>query len=88
MLPLDPHTKLTTQVVRDENTGELRVEIHSRSDAGSWTRHAVRQGPGRRAPAPPARLTAASGTAPRCRRRTSTPRCGAPVPITGTRSPR
>lgn len=41
MLPLDPHTKLTTQVSRDQGTGELRVEIHSCSDAGSWTRHAV-----------------------------------------------
>ncbi|GJF17980.1 phthiocerol/phenolphthiocerol synthesis polyketide synthase type I PpsD [Mycolicibacterium cyprinidarum] len=41
MLPLDQHTKLTTQVLHDEGTEDLRVEIHSRSDAGSWTRHAV-----------------------------------------------
>ncbi|MGB3354020.1 MAG: type I polyketide synthase, partial [Mycobacterium sp.] len=41
MLPLDPHTMLTTQLVTDESTGENRVEIHSRSDAGSWTRHAA-----------------------------------------------
>ncbi len=40
MLPLDEHTKLTTQLTRDED-GTLRVEIHSRSDAGSWTRHAT-----------------------------------------------
>ncbi|MCV7152024.1 type I polyketide synthase [Mycolicibacterium pyrenivorans] len=62
MLPLDPHTRLTTQVVRDDSTGEQRVEIHSRSDAGGWTRHAV--GTVRAADAAesaPARLTASSG---------------------------
>ncbi|MEW5809831.1 MAG: type I polyketide synthase [Actinomycetota bacterium] len=40
MLPLDPQTQLTTQISTDEN-GAQRVEIHSRSDAGGWTRHAV-----------------------------------------------
>ncbi|MEE9244256.1 MAG: SDR family NAD(P)-dependent oxidoreductase, partial [Mycobacterium sp.] len=40
MLPLDDHTKLTTQLIRKEGTGELLVEIHSRSDSGTWTRHA------------------------------------------------
>ena len=40
MLPLDPHTTLTTQMHTAED-GTLRVEIHSRSDAGGWTRHAV-----------------------------------------------
>lgn len=40
MLPLDEHTKLTTQVVTGDD-GALRVEIHSRSDAGTWTRHAT-----------------------------------------------
>ena len=57
MLPLDAHTRLTTQLVRDETTGELRVEIHSRSDAGTWTRHAA--GRVRAAePTTPARVTA------------------------------
>ena len=40
MLPLDEHTKLTTQVFTGDD-GALRVEIHSRSDAGTWTRHAA-----------------------------------------------
>lgn len=40
MLPLDEHTKLTTQVSRGED-GALSVEIHSRSEAGTWTRHAA-----------------------------------------------
>ncbi|MGP4054730.1 type I polyketide synthase [Mycobacterium sp. 4D054] len=40
MLPLDEHTRLTTQLAGGED-GALRVEIHSRSDAGTWTRHAV-----------------------------------------------
>ncbi|MGE0216904.1 type I polyketide synthase [Mycolicibacterium sp.] len=62
MLPLDPHTALTTQLVSGDGDA-LRVEIHSRSEAGSWTRHAV--GTVRAAePAAPARLTpSAAGTA-------------------------
>ena len=40
MLPLDQHTKLTTQLSTAED-GSLRVEVHSRSEAGTWTRHAV-----------------------------------------------
>ncbi len=40
MLPLDTHTTLTTQVSPDED-GTLRVQIHSRSEAGTWTRHAA-----------------------------------------------
>jgi len=40
MLPLDPKTTLTTQLSTAED-GTLRVEIHSRSEAGGWTRHAV-----------------------------------------------
>ncbi|WP_347221347.1 extracellular solute-binding protein, partial [Mycolicibacterium poriferae] len=56
MLPLDQHTKLTTQLSTAED-GSLRVEVHSRSDAGTWTRHAV--GTVRAAePATPARLGA------------------------------
>ena len=59
MLPLDPHTKLTTQLIRDESTGELRVEIYSRSETSTWTRHAA--GKVRAAePATPARLAASS----------------------------
>lgn len=63
MLPLDPHTKLTTQVVRDESTGEVRVEIHSRSDAGSWTRHASGK-VGTAAPTAPERVPPAAGGSP------------------------
>ncbi|MGE2835900.1 type I polyketide synthase [Mycobacterium sp. SMC-4] len=58
MLPLDPHTKLTTQLIREDDV--LRVEVHSRSEAGSWTRHAVgtvRTG----AAAAPGKLAASSG---------------------------
>ena len=39
MLPLDVHTKLTTQLTR--NADGSRVEIYSRSASGSWCRHAV-----------------------------------------------
>lgn len=57
MLPLDEHTKLTTQLDTAED-GSLRIEVHSRSDAGTWTRHAV--GTARAAdPGTPARLGAA-----------------------------
>ncbi|HZN83852.1 MAG TPA: type I polyketide synthase [Mycobacterium sp.] len=40
MLPLDGRTRLTTQFIRDGD-GSDRVEIHSRSIGGNWTRHAV-----------------------------------------------
>ena len=40
MLALDKQTKVTTQLVRDAH-GTNRIEIHSHSDGGSWTRHAV-----------------------------------------------
>jgi phthiocerol/phenolphthiocerol synthesis type-I polyketide synthase D len=40
MLPLDAQTRLTTQLVPDGD-GAARVEIHSRSAAGHWKRHAV-----------------------------------------------
>ena len=42
MLVLDKRTLVTTQLVKDPD-GNLRVEIHSRSVGGSWTRHAVAQ---------------------------------------------
>ncbi len=60
MLPLDDHTRLTTQIVADED-GAQRVEIHSRSDAGTWTRHAVGKVRPAAEPAVPARLTATAG---------------------------
>ena len=40
ILPLDARTRLTTQLVPDGD-GAARVEIHSRSEAGHWKRHAV-----------------------------------------------
>ena len=61
MLPLDPHTRLTTRLVGDESTGDRRVEIHSRSDVGSWTRHATGKVRTADAATPP-RLTPASAS--------------------------
>jgi phthiocerol/phenolphthiocerol synthesis type-I polyketide synthase D len=54
MLPLAGQTQLTTQLTRspDNPDEDIRVEIHSRSAAGSWTRHAV------------ARVEVAQATAP------------------------
>ena len=40
MLLLDSQTRVTTQLIRDADDS-IRVEIHSRSVGGSWTRHAV-----------------------------------------------
>ena len=40
VLPLDNQTRLTTQLVHDSDDN-VRVEIHSRSGHGGWTRHAV-----------------------------------------------
>jgi phthiocerol/phenolphthiocerol synthesis type-I polyketide synthase D len=40
MLPLDGRTQVTTQLSRDADNS-IRVEIHSRSAAGNWCRHAV-----------------------------------------------
>jgi phthiocerol/phenolphthiocerol synthesis type-I polyketide synthase D len=40
MLPLDGHNRITTQLSRGAD-GTARVEIHSRSIADSWCRHAV-----------------------------------------------
>ena len=39
MLLLDSQTRVTTQLTRDADDS-IRVEIHSRSVGGSWTRHA------------------------------------------------
>ncbi len=40
MLPLDGRTQVTTQLGRDAHDN-FRVEVHSRSAAGNWCRHAV-----------------------------------------------
>jgi phthiocerol/phenolphthiocerol synthesis type-I polyketide synthase D len=40
MLPLDSQTRVTTQLTRCADNG-IRVEIHSRSAGGNWSRHAV-----------------------------------------------
>ena len=40
MLPLDAQTRLTTQLTPEDGT-TARVEVHSRSAGGHWTRHAV-----------------------------------------------
>ena len=43
MLRLDGRTEVTTQLVRGtaDSVDDIRVEIHSRSANGNWTRHAV-----------------------------------------------
>jgi phthiocerol/phenolphthiocerol synthesis type-I polyketide synthase D len=40
MLPLDAHTQLTTQLIRDGDS-KIRVEIYSRSPNGDFSRHAT-----------------------------------------------
>ncbi|MEA2203160.1 MAG: phthiocerol/phenolphthiocerol synthesis type-I polyketide synthase, partial [Solirubrobacteraceae bacterium] len=40
MLPLDAATQVTTQLSRGADNS-VRVEVHSRSAGGNWTRHAV-----------------------------------------------
>jgi len=53
MLPLDNHTRLTTQLIRNADS-TIRVEIYSRSSSGEFTRHAtarVEQAPRDAAPA-------------------------------------
>jgi phthiocerol/phenolphthiocerol synthesis type-I polyketide synthase D len=40
MLPLDGRTRVTTQLIRSADNS-IRVEIHSRSATGNWSRHAV-----------------------------------------------
>jgi phthiocerol/phenolphthiocerol synthesis type-I polyketide synthase D len=64
MLPLDGRTRLTTQLTV-ENDGTARVEVHSRSAAGHWTRHAVGRVAvlGADRPNPPA-LTPGTGATP------------------------
>ncbi|OBH88809.1 hypothetical protein A5678_15510 [Mycobacterium sp. E2733] len=42
LLPLESHTPLTTQLIRDvDNT--IRLEVHTQSSTGDWCRHAVAQ---------------------------------------------
>ncbi|MDP7729211.1 type I polyketide synthase [Mycobacterium sp. TY813] len=40
MLTLDKHTQLTTQLIRNGDS-KIRIEIHSRTSGGDWTRHAL-----------------------------------------------
>jgi phthiocerol/phenolphthiocerol synthesis type-I polyketide synthase D len=72
ILPLDEQTRLTTQLV-GEDGGAARVEIHSRSSAGHWKRHAVARISPISADAPPSSAAAAPSPA------------GAPPP--GTEAP-
>jgi phthiocerol/phenolphthiocerol synthesis type-I polyketide synthase D len=59
MLPLEGETRVTTQLTRGEDD-DIRVEIHSRSASGNWSRHAV----ARVATAPPSESAApAAGAA-------------------------
>ena len=68
MLPLDAQTRLTTQLT-PEGDGTARVEVHSRSAAGHWTRHAVARvrAAGAEGVAPPvvARGTGATSLSPK-----------------------
>ena len=43
MLPLGDQTQITTQLTQgtQDSADDIRVEIHSRSATGNWTRHAV-----------------------------------------------
>jgi len=54
MLPLDSHTRITTQVNRGPD-GTARVEIYSRSAADRWLRHAVAEAVAPQGDSPPAR---------------------------------
>jgi phthiocerol/phenolphthiocerol synthesis type-I polyketide synthase D len=61
MLRLDDRTEVTTQLVRSTKNAEssaddIRVEIHSRSASGNWSRHAVAR-VGLAQPETPAELT-------------------------------
>ena len=103
MLRLDGRTEVTTQLVRsaEDSVDDIRVEIHSRSANGNWSRHAVARVEVAQPETLPSALRA-SGSSPRsrpsgrvpprqalsCHPQTSTPRCAARVCITGRRSPR
>ena len=54
MLPLDSHTRVTTQLNRGPD-GTARVEVFSRSAADRWLRHAVAQAVASQGDSPPAR---------------------------------
>ena len=64
MLSLDDQTRLTTQLVREDEKDEAgaRVEVHSRGPGGHWTRHAVARIALSRAEAPAAPASAGGGT--------------------------
>jgi len=54
MLPLDSHTRVTTQLNRGPD-GTARIEIYSRSAADRWLRHAVAEAVASQGDSPPAR---------------------------------
>ncbi|HUL99272.1 MAG TPA: type I polyketide synthase, partial [Mycobacterium sp.] len=54
MLPLDGHTRITTQVNRDPD-GTARIEMYSRPAADRWLRHAVAQAVASQGDSPPPR---------------------------------
>ena len=62
MLPLDEQTRLTTQLVREDEKDQAaaRIEVYSRGPGGHWTRHAVARIAPTRAEVPPAPLAGAS----------------------------
>ncbi len=64
MLPLDEQTRLTTQLISGGESGDIRVEIHSRAATGAWRRHAVARVQAAPAGPPPERPAATeAGTA-------------------------
>jgi phthiocerol/phenolphthiocerol synthesis type-I polyketide synthase D len=65
MLRLDDRTEVTTQLVRgsENSADDIRVEIHSRSANGNWSRHAVARVEAAQTAAPPCAIHA-SGSSP------------------------
>jgi phthiocerol/phenolphthiocerol synthesis type-I polyketide synthase D len=65
MLRLDGRTEVTTQLVRGtaDSVDDIRVEIHSRSANGNWSRHAVARA-GLAQPGTPPSALRASGSSP------------------------
>ena len=61
MLRLDDRTEVTTQLVRGaaDSVDDIRVEIHSRSANGNWSRHAVARAGVAQPETPPARPSSA-----------------------------
>jgi phthiocerol/phenolphthiocerol synthesis type-I polyketide synthase D len=61
MLPLDSHTEITTRLIRSADNG-IRVEVHSRSQNGGWSRHAVARIEVAKRDTAPERLSPIAGT--------------------------